>query len=67
MAGTPFKMKGSPYPDKESRKAKRKHKEETVVIDGKTYNKAEIEASKLKEESKLQNLTDAQLEALRNK
>ena len=44
MAGTPFKMKGSPYPDKESRKAKRKHKEETVVIDGKTYNKAEIEA-----------------------
>ena len=49
MAGTPFKMKGSPYPDK---KSKRKFKKETVVIDGKTYNKKELEALRLKEAEK---------------
>ena len=35
MSNTPFKMKGwSPFTDKKSRKAKRKFKKETVVIDG---------------------------------
>ena len=72
MSG-PFKMKGSPYPDKKSRaekkarrKAKKKFEEDTVVIDGKTYNKKELEALRLKEASKLKDLTDAELEALRN-
>ena len=54
MAG-PFKMKGSPYPDKKSREAKRKQKEfkkNTVVIDGKTYNKKELEALRLAEATK---------------
>ena len=65
MSG-PFKMKGSPYPDKKSRaekkairKTRKKFKEETVVIDGKTYNKNEA--------VNYSNLTDAELEARRNK
>jgi len=64
MSG-PFKMKGSPYPDKKSRaekkakkKAIKKFNENTVVIDGKTYSKNNpVDYS---------NLTDAELEARRN-
>ena len=49
MSG-PFKMKGSPYPDKKSRaekRARRKFKKKTVVYDGKTYDKADVEAATL--------------------
>ena len=53
MSNTPFKMKGwSPFTDKESRKAKRKFKKETVVIDGKTYNKKELEEKRRQEAEK---------------
>ena len=53
MSG-PFKMKGSPYPDKQSRaekrkrrKAKKEFKKNIVVIDGKTYSKEDVEAARL--------------------
>ena len=44
MAGTPFKMKGSPYPDKKSREQKKVAKKNKKLAEEKAEAEARIQA-----------------------